>query len=178
MRSPARSKRWTRGRKARAPECVRRCGLRDSMTMPIATRGDMQGAGFDLRNCTSLAIRGACGEAQLATNFCRCASALTDWNWATSGLRRDQARQARSRCVGPHGRGRENRSRGLGPESENSSRPTRQARAAGPAGARLQDAEDARRAPHGLSSPSIFAPFPLSSAMRAEGARPLLSTPK
>ena len=34
-------------------ECVRRSGLRDSMTMLIATRGDMRGAGFDLRNCTS-----------------------------------------------------------------------------------------------------------------------------
>ncbi len=34
-------------------ECVRRAGLRDSMTMIIATRGDMGGPGFDLRNCES-----------------------------------------------------------------------------------------------------------------------------
>jgi branched-chain amino acid aminotransferase len=34
-------------------ECVRRSGLRDSMTMLIATRGDMPGPGFDLRRCTS-----------------------------------------------------------------------------------------------------------------------------
>ncbi len=34
-------------------ECVRRAGLRDSMTMIIATRGDMRGPGFDLRNCES-----------------------------------------------------------------------------------------------------------------------------
>jgi len=34
-------------------ECVRRSGLRDSMTMLIATRGDMLGPGFDLRRCTS-----------------------------------------------------------------------------------------------------------------------------
>jgi branched-chain amino acid aminotransferase len=34
-------------------ECVRRAGLRDSMTMLIATRGDMPGPGFDLRRCTS-----------------------------------------------------------------------------------------------------------------------------
>lgn len=34
-------------------ECVRRSGLRDSMTMIIATRGDMRGPSFDLRNCSS-----------------------------------------------------------------------------------------------------------------------------
>jgi branched-chain amino acid aminotransferase len=34
-------------------ECVRRSGLRDSMTMLIATRGDMKGPVFDLRNCES-----------------------------------------------------------------------------------------------------------------------------
>lgn len=32
-------------------ECVRRSGLRDSMTMLIATRGDLAGPGFDLRTC-------------------------------------------------------------------------------------------------------------------------------
>ena len=34
-------------------QCVRRSGLRESMTMLIATRGDPQGATLDLRNCKS-----------------------------------------------------------------------------------------------------------------------------
>jgi branched-chain amino acid aminotransferase len=53
-------------------ECVRRSGLRDAMTMLIATRGDMLGAGFDLRRCESRFIAwadpyyGVVGEEQAA----------------------------------------------------------------------------------------------------------------
>lgn len=48
-------------------ECVRRAGLRDSMTMLIATRGDPQGADLDLRNCKSRFIAWAAPYYRIVT---------------------------------------------------------------------------------------------------------------
>jgi branched-chain amino acid aminotransferase len=48
-------------------QCVRQSGLRDSMTMLIATRGDQQGPTLDLRNCKSRFIAWAAPYYRIVT---------------------------------------------------------------------------------------------------------------